>query len=213
MAFGHYDYIFKFIVVGDSGVGKSSIIERLAEKSFSDAYRLTIGVDYRVTTMSIDGKIVKLQLWDTAGDERFQHITSSYYKSCDGCIIVYDINNSQSFENIQKWYDRFYHSNGAVAEDKSEYNKRVVVVGNKLDKNSYFRVLSSQGRDAAKRLGVHFMEVSAKENTNIKEVFTLLASHLKRSLDMEESYRMSDKTTGLLSQKEKKKKWWKCCMC
>src|SRR5437870_2332915 len=98
----NYDYVFKIILIGDSGVGKSSILYRLSDDKFSDVTS-TIGVDYKTKIMNIDNKNIKLMIWDTAGQERFRAITSSYYRNVHGAILVYDITNRESFNNLHKW--------------------------------------------------------------------------------------------------------------
>jgi Ras-related protein Rab-1A len=98
-----YDYLFKILLIGDSGVGKSSILTQFANKTFTDSYMSTIGVDFTIKTVDIDGKAVKLQIWDTAGQERFRTITSSYYRGAHGINLEYDITNVESFNNIKQW--------------------------------------------------------------------------------------------------------------
>eukprot|EP01083_Nonionella_stella_P172877 594594_1 len=98
-----YDYLLKVVMVGDSGVGKSSLLKRFANRDFTGDYISTIGVDFEIKTLEIDGKTVKLQIWDTAGQERFRTITSSYYRGAHGIIIVYDITDKESFDNVRQW--------------------------------------------------------------------------------------------------------------
>ncbi|KAH8849559.1 Ras-related protein Rab-1A [Schistosoma japonicum] len=97
-----YDYLFKLLLIGDSGVGKSCLLIRFADESFSETYISTIGVDFKIRTIDLDGKVVKLQIWDTAGQERFRTITSSYYRGAQGIIIVYDVTDKElvSFQEI-----------------------------------------------------------------------------------------------------------------
>lgn len=130
-----YDYLFKLVIVGNSGVGKSSLLLRFADDTFSDSYLTTIGVDFRFKTLEIDGKKVKLQIWDTAGQERFRTITSAYYKvsyhpssfkGADGIILVYDVGSMSSFEDI----DRFWINE---VDSFAEKNVELVLLGNKSD--------------------------------------------------------------------------------
>merc|ERR1712184_163282 len=120
-----YDYLFKLLLIGDSGVGKSCLLLRFADDTYTDSYISTIGVDFKIRTVDLDTKTIKLQIWDTAGQERFRTITSSYYRGAHGIIIVYDITDVESFNNVRQWLfeiDRFASEN---------VNK--LLVGNKCD--------------------------------------------------------------------------------
>lgn len=98
-----YDYLFKLLLIGDSGVGKSCLLLRFADDTYTQSYISTIGVDFKIRTLGIDDKTVKLQIWDTAGQERFRTITSSYYRGAHGIIIVYDVTDRESFTNVRHW--------------------------------------------------------------------------------------------------------------
>ncbi|WBY58514.1 ras-related protein Rab-1B [Plasmodium yoelii yoelii] len=98
-----YDSLFKILLIGDSGVGKSCLLLRFADDTYTDSYISTIGVDFKIKTIEIDDKIIKLQIWDTAGQERFRTITSSYYRGAQGIIIVYDVTDRDSFNNVKNW--------------------------------------------------------------------------------------------------------------
>merc|ERR1719242_3009091 len=120
-----YDYLFKLVLIGDSGVGKSCLLLRFADDAFTESYISTIGVDFRFRTVKIDKKTVKLQIWDTAGQERFRTITSAYYRGADGIIMVYDVTNYESFDHVEEWLsevDRY--ANEGTAK---------LLVGNKAD--------------------------------------------------------------------------------
>ncbi|XP_048491757.1 GTP-binding protein YPTM2 isoform X2 [Beta vulgaris subsp. vulgaris] len=120
-----YDYLFKLLLIGDSGVGKSCLLLRFADDSYLDSYISTIGVDFKIRTVDQDGKTIKLQIWDTAGQERFRTITSSYYRGAHGIIVVYDITDQESFNNVKQWLSEIdrYASN----------NVNKLLVGNKSD--------------------------------------------------------------------------------
>merc|ERR1712164_51540 len=98
-----YDYLFKLLLIGDSGVGKSCLLLRFADDTYSESYISTIGVDFKIRTIEHDGKTIKLQIWDTAGQERFRTITSSYYRGAHGIIVVYDVTDQDSFDNVARW--------------------------------------------------------------------------------------------------------------
>jgi Ras-related protein Rab-1A len=99
----NYDYLFKILVIGDSAVGKSCLLMRFAEHSFTDNHISTIGVDFKIRTIDIEGKDCKLQIWDTAGQDRFKNIISSYYRGAHGILVVYDISDLESFVNVKHW--------------------------------------------------------------------------------------------------------------
>ena len=120
-----YDYLFKILLIGDSGVGKSSVLGRFVDKVFTDTYISTIGVDFKIRTLNIDGKAVKLQIWDTAGQERFRTITTSYYRGVHAVILVYDVTDILSFNNISNWLKEVQR----YAPD----NAIKLLIGNKCD--------------------------------------------------------------------------------
>ena len=120
------DFLFKVLVIGDSGVGKSGLLLRLAQDKYEQIYLSTVGVDYFNRTVSIDGKLVQLQMWDTAGQERFRTITRSYYRGSQGIVVVYDVTDNESFENVQHWFDEIEkNAGGSVIK---------LLVGNKSDR-------------------------------------------------------------------------------
>ena len=166
-----YDYLFKLLLIGDSGVGKSCLLLRFADDSWSDTYISTIGVDFKIRTLELDGKVIKLQIWDTAGQERFRTITSSYYRGSHGIIVVYDITDMTSFNNVKQWMqeiDRY------AKQDVSRF-----VVGNKSDLEAQRAVPKESGQSFAASLGVPFMETSAKNSDNVGELFTEMAKEIK----------------------------------
>ncbi|XP_073950862.1 ras-related protein ORAB-1-like [Choristoneura fumiferana] len=120
-----YDYLFKLLLIGDSGVGKSCLLLRFADDTYTESYISTIGVDFKIRTVELDGKTIKLQIWDTAGQERFRTITSSYYRGAHGIIIVYDCTDQDSFSNVKQWLEEI----DRYACD----NVNKLLVGNKCD--------------------------------------------------------------------------------
>lgn len=167
----HSDFLFKLLVIGDSGVGKSSLVLRFADDSFTDSYISTIGVDFKIRTIEIGGKKCKLQIWDTAGQERFKTITQAYYRGCHGIFVVYDVTNHDSFTNVRQWVDE-------VTRYVGEASPRLVLVGAKSDLASKRTVSTELGLELAAALRMDFVETSAKTRCNVEEMFTKLATDL-----------------------------------
>ncbi|GAB2292493.1 Ras- protein RABD2a [Dionaea muscipula] len=167
-----YDYLFKLLLIGDSGVGKSCLLLRFADDSYVESYISTIGVDFKIRTVEQDGKTIKLQIWDTAGQERFRTITSSYYRGAHGIIIVYDVTDQQSFENIKQWLSEIdrYASDNVVK----------LLVGNKSDLTSSKVVSYETGKAFADEIGVPFLETSAKNASNVEQAFMTMAAEIKK---------------------------------
>jgi len=166
-----YDFLFKLLLIGDSGVGKSCLLLRFADDTYTESYISTIGVDFKIRTVELDGKTIKLQIWDTAGQERFRTITSSYYRGAHGIIIVYDLTDVESFNNVRQWLfeiDRFASEN---------VNK--LLVGNKQDLVNKRVVLEETAKEFANSLDIPFLETSAKNATNVEEAFLTMAAQIK----------------------------------
>lgn len=166
-----YDYLFKLLLIGDSGVGKSCLLLRFADDTYTESYISTIGVDFKIRTIELDGKTIKLQIWDTAGQERFRTITSSYYRGAHGIIVVYDITDQESFNNVKQWLqeiDRYACEN---------VNK--LLVGNKCDLTAKRAVETAAAKEYADQLGIPFLETSAKSSTNVEQAFLTMASEIK----------------------------------
>mmetsp|Transcript_16772 Transcript_16772/g.29669 ORF Transcript_16772/g.29669 Transcript_16772/m.29669 type:complete len:203 (+) Transcript_16772:266-874(+) len=164
-----YDYLFKLVLIGDSGVGKSCLLLRFADDSFTESYISTIGVDFRFRTVKVGDKYVKLQIWDTAGQERFRTITSAYYRGADGIIMVYDVTSQESFDHVQDWLQEVnrYSNEGTVK----------LLIGNKSDRTDK-KVPTEQGEAYAKGLDMQFLETSAKTASNVEAAFLAMASEL-----------------------------------
>lgn len=166
-----YDYLFKLLLIGDSGVGKSCLLLRFADDTYTESYISTIGVDFKIRTVELDGKTIKLQIWDTAGQERFRTITSSYYRGAHGIIVVYDVTDSESFNNVKQWL----HEIDRYASE----NVNKLLVGNKADLTSKRAVTFDQGKEFADSLGIEFLETSAKNATNVEKAFMTMAAQIK----------------------------------
>ncbi|AQK54056.1 Ras-related protein RABD2c [Zea mays] len=165
------DYLFKLLLIGDSGVGKSCLLLRFADDSYLDSYISTIGVDFKIRTVEQDGKTIKLQIWDTAGQERFRTITSSYYRGAHGIIIVYDVTDQESFNNVKQWLNEI----DRYASD----NVNKLLVGNKSDLTANKVVATETAKAFADEMGIPFMETSAKNAINVEQAFMAMAASIK----------------------------------
>jgi len=166
-----YDYLFKLLLIGDSGVGKSCLLLRFADDTYTESYISTIGVDFKIRTIELDGKTIKLQIWDTAGQERFRTITSSYYRGAHGIIVVYDVTDLVTFNNVKQWLqeiDRYA---------SESVNK--LLVGNKSDMVSKKVIETSAAEDFARNKNIPFLETSAKNATNVEQAFLKMARDIK----------------------------------
>ncbi|KAI4825839.1 hypothetical protein KUCAC02_021504 [Chaenocephalus aceratus] len=156
-----YDYLFKLLLIGDSGVGKTCLLSGSARDSFNTTFISTIGIDFKIRTIELDGKRVKLQIWDTAGQERFRTITTAYYRGAMGIMLVYDISNEKSFENIKNWIRNI--------EEHASSDVEKMVLGNKCDMTDRRQVSKDRGEKLAIDYGVKFLETSAKSGLNVEE--------------------------------------------
>ena len=166
-----YDFLFKLLLIGDSGVGKSCLLLRFADDTYTESYISTIGVDFKIRTIELDGKTIKLQVWDTAGQERFRTITSSYYRGAHGIIVVFDVTDQESFNNVKQWLqeiDRYACEN----VDK-------LLVGNKCDLTDKKVVEYTSAKAYADQLGISFLETSAKNSTNVEQAFMTMSAEIK----------------------------------
>ncbi|CAD2216335.1 Rab family, other [Angomonas deanei] len=159
---------FKYIIIGDSGVGKSCLLLQFTEKRFEPLHDLTIGVEYGARVISIHDTSVKLQIWDTAGQESFRSITRSYYRGASGALLVYDVTRRETFEHLQSWLeDARANANTAIV---------VMLIGNKCDLENNREVSREEGEAFARKNGLIFMEASAKTAQNVDEAFLKTAS-------------------------------------
>jgi len=164
------DYLFKAVLIGDSGVGKSNLLSRFAKGEFRLDSKPTIGVEFAYRNIRVGDKLVKAQIWDTAGQERFRAITSSYYRGALGGLLVYDITRRATYENVKKWLRelRQFGSSDMV----------VVLVGNKSDLGNSREVSEEEGKSLAEVEGLCFMETSALQNLNVEEAFLHMITNI-----------------------------------
>uniref|UniRef100_A0A8B9PW21 RAB1A, member RAS oncogene family n=1 Tax=Apteryx owenii TaxID=8824 RepID=A0A8B9PW21_APTOW len=188
-----YDYLFKLLLIGDSGVGKSCLLLRFADDTYTESYISTIGVDFKIRTIELDGKTIKLQIWDTAGQERFRTITSSYYRGAHGIIVVYDVTDQEeeeeeesllvetdvgflreSFNNVKQWLQEI--------DRYASENVNKLLVGNKCDLTTKKVVDYTTAKEFADSLGIPFLETSAKNATNVEQSFMTMAAEIKKRM-------------------------------
>jgi len=172
-----YDYLFKLLLIGDTAVGKSSLLLRFTEDMFNPSFISTIGIDFKVKTVDIDGKRVKLQVWDTAGQERFRTITTAYYRTAQGIILTYDVTNPESFGNLKMWAK-------AIDQHAAKTVNRILV-GNKCDLVDKRQITTEKGRELANEFGIQFFETSAKNATSVEEAFLTLAREIKKRVEID----------------------------
>ncbi|XP_023664367.1 ras-related protein Rab-35-like [Paramormyrops kingsleyae] len=198
-----YDYLFKLLIIGDSGVGKSSLLLRFADNTFSGSYITTIGVDFKIRTVEINGEKVKLQIWDTAGQERFRTITSTYYRGTHGVIVVYDVTSAESFVNVKRWLHEINQNCDNVCR---------ILVGNKNDDPNSKVVETNDAQKFAEQMGIRLFETSAKENVNVEDMFNCITELVlrarKEALAKQHQQQQNDDVVKLNKSGKKKKK---CC--
>ncbi|KAH7113979.1 small GTPase superfamily [Dactylonectria estremocensis] len=198
--------LVKVLLIGEVSVGKSDILLRFNEDPYTPSPFGTIAVDFKIVNIEVDGKSIKLQIWDTAGQERFRTITSSYYRGAMGALLVYDVTDERSFQNISTW-------NAEIARNAGEgINK--ILIGNNSDLVESRVVLSERGQELANKLGIPFLEVSSKLNINIDQAFYSLAASIVQRLATERpSQQAQDKNHQIKSTKQggwKRSNWpWK----
>uniref|UniRef100_A0A0D9V210 GTP-binding protein n=1 Tax=Leersia perrieri TaxID=77586 RepID=A0A0D9V210_9ORYZ len=202
------DYLFKLLLIGDSGVGKSCLLLRFADDSYLESYISTIGVDFKIRTVEQDGKTIKLQIavhlpgqlevlalicqlillqWDTAGQERFRTITSSYYRGAHGIIVVYDVTDQESFNNVKQWLNEI--------DRYASENVNKLLVGNKCDLAENRVVSYEAGKALADEIGIPFLETSAKDATNVEKAFMTMAGEIKNRMASQPAATSANKPT------------------
>nr|AAX20384.1 small GTPase [Gracilariopsis lemaneiformis]AAY41883.1 small GTPase Rab11 [Gracilariopsis lemaneiformis] len=166
------DYLFKVVLIGDAGVGKSNLLSRFTRNEFSLESKSTIGVEFATRSIQCEGKIIKAQIWDTAGQERYRAITSAYYRGAVGALLVYDITKKDSFDNVQRWLKEL--------KDHADANIVIMLVGNKSDLQHLKAVTTDDASAFAESNGLSFIETSALDNSNVEEAFRSILSEIYR---------------------------------
>ena len=167
---GYFDVKYKIMVLGESKVGKTSLIKRYTKDQFGGVYLTTVGMDFQDKIIEIEDKKIRLQIWDTAGQERFRNVTKSYFQSSQGLVLVYDITDRESFEKLNFWVDNI--------KNFAPENAKFILVGNKCDLANERKVSYEEGENYAKNLNIKFFEASARDGTNVNELFFYLANEI-----------------------------------
>jgi Ras-related protein Rab-11A len=179
-----YDYLFKVVLIGDSGVGKSNLLSRFTRNEFCLESKSTIGVEFATRSIQVDGKTIKAQIWDTAGQERYRAITSAYYRGAVGALLVYDITKHVTYENVERWLKEL--------RDHADSNIVIMLVGNKSDLKHLRGVPTDDAQAFSEKEGLSFIETSALESTNVEKAFQRILTEIyrivsKKALASEES--------------------------
>jgi Ras-related protein Rab-8A len=188
-----YDCLIKLLVIGNSGVGKTNMLLKFCENNFMTSHLTTIGIDFKTKTIMIGKEKIRIQIWDTAGQEKFKTITQTYYRGAMGIILTYAINERETFMDIENWVKQIkLHASDSVFK---------VLVGNKSDIEER-RVTYEEGASLAKELGVGFFETSAKTGHNIEQMFIYMAEEIKKRMDQEEKIGVLSYTGSKLHKKD-----------
>ncbi|KAI8021533.1 Ras-related protein RABA2a [Camellia lanceoleosa] len=167
-----YDYLFKIVLIGDSGVGKTNLLSRFTRNEFCLESKSTIGVEFATRTLQVEGRTVKAQIWDTAGQERYRAITSAYYRGALGALLVYDVTKPITFENVSRWLKEL--------RNHADANIIIMLIGNKTDLEHLRAVSTEDAQAFAEKEGLSFIETSALEATNVEKAFQTILSEIYR---------------------------------
>ena len=195
------EFVYKILILGDTSVGKTCFLTRYADNTFQETHMSTIGIDYKLKNVQMEnGKVAKLQIWDTAGQDRFRSITKNYYKGANGIVVIFSVVDKLSFINIKSWINQIK----AEVDDKVT----IIIVGNKIDDEENREVTTEEGEELARSFDLNFFECSAKTGENINETFNEL---VKKMVEIHEKFGGKDDKLKLKQNKvggEKKQ----CCL-
>eukprot|EP00249_Psilotum_nudum_P011592 c23258_g2_i2 orf=378-1022(-) len=205
-----YDYLFKVVITGDSGVGKSNLLSRFTRNEFCLESKSTIGVEFSTRTIQVDGKTIKAQIWDTAGQERYRAITSAYYRGAVGALLVYDITKQATYENVGRWLREL--------RDHADPSIAIMLVGNKSDLKNLRAASIEDAQTFAEKQGISFIETSALNANNVETAFQTILTEIyriisRKALSVEESIGISPKEgkTILILDNQESNQLRGCC--
>ena len=204
MLVNEYDYSFKILIIGDYGVGKSSLISRFVNNHFNCDHLSTLGVDFAMHSVNIDGQSIRLRMWDLGGQQRYRNITYSYYRGIDGVLIVYDITNLQSFNNVEYW----------LSEINRLAQKQVpcLLVGTKTDLDKHRAITLNQVQKMGEKHRVRVIETSSKNDKNIENCFVELCQLMKNTTDNMEQQK-TQQLSNIIDPSSKFLQTDVCCFC
>ena len=209
----NFHYLLKYVIIGDSGVGKSNILLQYINGKFSDDFKATVGVEFGAKNIEINSRIYRIQIWDTAGQENFRSIARAYYKNSICACIVYDITNRNSFNSVQSWIDD--------CTKQTPKSILLLLIGNKNDLNDKREVQYEEGAEFAKKRNMIFLETSAKTGNNIDNIFERSVKQIDQNI-LDNKYDLDNENCGIRKglrtesfvlsvEKSKEKKKKKCC--
>ncbi|XP_068610881.1 ras-related protein Rab-25b [Brachionichthys hirsutus] len=176
-----YNFVFKVVLIGESGVGKSNLLSRFTKNEFNRDSRTTIGVEFSTRTVQINGFTIKAQIWDTAGLERYRAITSAYYRGAVGALLVFDITKHLTYESVERWLKELY--------DHADRKIVVMLVGNKTDLQTERSVPTEEAQAFADKNGLLYLETSALESTNVEAAFNSVLAEIQKKGNSKEGPR------------------------
>ena len=209
----NFHYLLKYVIIGDSGVGKSNILLQYINGKFNEDFKATVGVEFGAKNIEINGRIYRIQIWDTAGQENFRSIARAYYKNSICACIVYDITSRNSFNSVQSWIDD--------CTKQTPRNILLLLIGNKNDLNDKREVQYEEGEEFAKKKNMIFLETSAKTGKNIEKIFEKSVKKIDQNI-IDNKYDLDNENCGIRKglktesfvlsvEKAKEKKKKKCC--
>ena len=190
---------YKVLLLGNSYVGKTCILLRFSEDIFKENYDVTIGLNYRIKSMTVENNPIKMQIWDTSGEEKFKAIAKNFYRGAHGVLLVYDICQKNSFLDVKSWIEQ-------IIENADNDDIVMILCGNKCDNEKERKISKEEGENLAKNYGIPFFECSAKNNFNIKEIFETMAQKIYTKVGNRQS------SSVKLTSNSIKKKIGKCCI-
>ena len=190
---------YKVLLLGNSYVGKTCILLRFSEDIFKENYDVTIGLNYRIKSMTVENNPIKMQIWDTSGEEKFKAIAKNFYRGAHGVLLVYDICQKNSFLDVKRWIEQ-------IIENADNDDIVMILCGNKCDNEKERKISKEEGENLAKNYGIPFFECSAKNNFNINEIFETMAQKIYTKVGNRQS------SSVKLTSNSIKKKIGKCCI-